>query len=261
MYLRVFACIFGRSDALHFSCIFHITENVSLREPHLISKGKIEYFKDQEFRYYFFLAIIFSLLFFINISASNSYGLNIATFKHSAFTAISLLTTTGFSTENFNDWPAFSNMLVFVLLFIGGSAGSTTGGLKIIRTIVILKFLVFEIKKLIHSKGVFNVTLGKKVISDDIVRATLGFYMFYIFIFISTALLLSSTGLDFITSLSASAAAIGNIGPGLGDVGPSYSWAGLTVFAKYISAAPDATVSARRSKENSNPSVKRIVIA
>ena len=203
---------------------------------YLISKGKFEYFKDQEFRYYIAVCLMFSLLFFINLISSNMYDFNHATFRHSVFTATSLLTTTGFSTENFNDWPAFSNMIVFVLLFIGGSAGSTTGALKIIRTIVIFKFLVFEVKKLIHSKGVFNISLGKKVVDDDVVKATLGFYMFYIFIFIITALLLSITDLDFITALSASAASIGNIGPGLGEIGPANSWGGLNNFAKFLTS-------------------------
>jgi trk system potassium uptake protein TrkH len=179
---------------------------------------------------------MFSLLFFINVISSNAYGFNLTTLRHSIFTATSLLTTTGFSTENFNDWPAFSNMLVFVLLFIGGSAGSTTGALKIIRTIVIIKFLIFEVKKLIHSKGVFNITLGKKVIDDDVVKATLGFYMFYIFIFIFTSLLLSTTGLDFITALSASASSIGNVGPGLGDIGVIDSWGSLNDFSKYLTS-------------------------
>ena len=201
-----------------------------------LAKGRFEYFKDQEFRYYLALALIFGLLFFINIVNSSNYQMNSISLRHSFFTAISLLTTTGFSTENFNDWPAFSNMLVFVLLFIGGSAGSTTGGMKIIRTIVVSKFLIYEVKKLIHSKGVFNISLGKKVIDDNIVRATLGFYMFYIFIFITTAILLSTTGLDFITSLTASAASIGNIGPGLGSIGPTESWGHLTVFAKLLTS-------------------------
>ena len=201
-----------------------------------LAKRRFEYFKDQEFRYYLSLAIIFGLLFFINIVNTNAYQMNSISLRHSFFTAISLLTTTGFSTENFNDWPAFSNMLVFVLLFIGGSAGSTTGGLKIIRTILISKFLIYEVKKLIHSKGVFNISLGKKVVDDEVVRATLGFYMFYIFIFVITALLLSTTGLDFITSLTASASSIGNIGPGLGSIGPSESWGHLTDFAKLLTS-------------------------
>ena len=203
---------------------------------YLISKGKFHYFKDQEFRYYISICIIFSILFFINIISSNEYGFNLTSLRHSIFTATSLLTTTGFTTENFGDWPSFSNMLVFVLFFIGGSAGSTTGALKIIRTIVIFKFLIFEVKKLIHSKGVFNITLGKKVIDENVVRATLGFYMFYIFIFIITSLLLSATGLDFMTALSASAASIGNVGPGLAGVGPAESWGGLNVFAKYLTS-------------------------
>ena len=146
------------------------------------------------------------------------------------------MTTSGFSTEDFNDWPALSNMLVFVLFFIGGSAGSTTGGMKIIRTIVVSRYLICEVRRLLHPKGIFNIKLGNKIIDDDVVKATLGFYLFYIFIFILTALVLSSTGLDFITSLAASASAIGNIGPGLGTIGPSGNWGHLTDLAKWLTS-------------------------
>ena len=127
-------------------------------------------------------------------------------------------------------------MLVFVLFFIGGSAGSTTGGMKIIRTIVISRYLLCEVRRLLHPKGIFNIKLGEKIIDDDVVKATLGFYLFYLLIFIFTALILSMTGLDFVTALTASAAAIGNIGPGLGAIGPTLDWGHLTDFAKWLTS-------------------------
>ncbi len=213
--------------------MFCAATNFSLHY-YFIAKGKFEYYKDPEFRFYLAICIIFSMLFFINIVNTNKYQINLLTIRHSIFTAVSLLTTTGFSTADFNNWPDMSKMLVFVLLFIGGTAGSTTGGMKIIRTIVVSRYLICEVRRLLHPKGIYNIKLGKNIIDDDVVKATLGFYLFYIFIFILTALILSTTGLDFITSLTAAASAIGNIGPGLGAIGPSESWGNLTDLAKWL---------------------------
>jgi trk system potassium uptake protein TrkH len=129
-----------------------------------------------------------------------------------------------------------SKTLLFFLLFIGGSAGSTTGGMKIIRSILVFRYLVYEVRKLLHPKGVFNITIGGRTINDDVVRATLGFYLFYLLIFVLTSLVLSATGLDTTTALSASASAIGNIGPGLGSIGPTDNWGHLTDLAKWLTS-------------------------
>ena len=129
-----------------------------------------------------------------------------------------------------------SKTLLFFLFFIGGSAGSTTGGMKIIRSIVVVKYLLYEVRKLLHPKGVFNITIGENTIDDNVVRATLGFYLFYILIFVFTAVILSFTGLDVETALTASASAIGNIGPGLGSIGPTDNWGHLSDFAKWLTS-------------------------
>ena len=215
--------------------MFLAATNFSLHY-YFIAKGKFEYYKDHEFRVYFGLCIIFSILFFINIVGTNKYQTDLLSFRHSVFAAVSILTTTGFSTENFNEWPEMSKMLLFFLFFIGGSAGSTTGGMKIIRSIVVVKYLLYEVRKLLHPKGVFNITIGENTIDDNVVRATLGFYLFYILIFVFTAIFLSFTGLDVETALTASASAIGNIGPGLGSIGPTDNWAHLTDLAKWLTS-------------------------
>ena len=215
--------------------MFLAATNFSLHY-YFIAKGKFEYYKDHEFRVYFSLCIIFSILFFINIVGTNKYQTDLLSFRHSVFAAVSILTTTGFSTENFNEWPEMSKMLLFFLLFIGGSAGSTTGGMKIIRSILVVKYLLYEIRKLLHPKGVFTINLGKNSIDDNVVRATLGFYLFYIFIFVFTAIFLSFTGLDVETALTASASAIGNVGPGLGTIGPYGNWGHLTDLAKWLTS-------------------------
>ena len=215
--------------------MFLAATNFSLHY-YFIAKGKFEYYKDHEFRVYFGLCIIFSILFFINIVGTNKYQTDLLSFRHSVFAAVSILTTTGFSTENFNEWPEMSKMLLFFLFFIGGSAGSTTGGMKIIRSILVVKYLLYEVRKLLHPKGVFNITIGENTIDDNVVRATLGFYLFYILIFVFTAMVLSMTGLDVTTALTASASAIGNIGPGLGSIGPTDNWAHLTDLAKWLTS-------------------------
>ena len=137
-------------------------------------------------------------------------------------------------TENFGAWPHLSQTVILFLLFIGGSAGSTTGALKLIRTIVVIKYLILEIKKILHPKGVFLLTIGDKIIKDNIVRNTLGFYLFYIFIFGACAIILSILGLDTITSLTASASSLGNVGPGLGTIGPTGNWGHFPMLAKWI---------------------------
>ena len=119
--------------------------------------------------------------------------------------------------------------------FLGASAGSTTGGLKLIRTILIFKYLFYEMKKLIHPSGVYNIKIGNKIIDDDIIKNTLGFYLFYFIIFIFAALFFSSYNMDFTTSLSASASSIGNIGPALGSVGPYDNWGHFPSLAKWVS--------------------------
>ena len=232
------ASIAAYSGAIQWTIIvfmFLAATNFSLHY-YFIAKGKFEYYKDHEFRVYFGICIICSILFFINIVSTNKYQADLLSFRHSVFTAVSILTTTGFSTENFNEWPEMSKTLLFFLFFIGGSAGSTTGGMKIIRSIVVVKYLLYEVRKLLHPKGVFNITIGENTIDDNVVRATLGFYLFYILIFVFTAVTLSFTGLDVETALTASASAIGNIGPGLGSIGPTDNWGHLSDFAKWLTS-------------------------
>jgi len=215
--------------------MFCAATNFSLHY-YFIAKGIGKYFKDQEFKVYLTLILFCALLFFINIINSADYSFNFESIRHSIFVSVSLITTTGFGTEDFESWPTMSKTLVFFLLFVGGSAGSTTGGMKIIRSILVFRYLIYEVRKLLHPKGVFNITIGENTIDDNVVRATLGFYLFYLLIFVFTAIVLSMTGLDVTTALTASASAIGNIGPGLGSIGPTGNWGHLTDLAKWLTS-------------------------
>ena len=201
-----------------------------------IRKGRLEYFKDREFKVYMGLMLFFLIIFFIDnyIGIFLKNGVFEHGFRDSLFTSVALLTTTGFTTINYESWGFASQTMVFILFFIGGCAGSTTGAIKIIRTILIFKFLARELKKLIHPKGVFHIKMGDKRISEEVVSNTVGFYLFYIFIFVFAAIIFAFLGSDFITSLSVSASAIGNIGPGLGEIGPSSNWNNLPNIAKLL---------------------------
>ena len=145
------------------------------------------------------------------------------------------MSTTGFTLTNYSDWGNSSQIIVFILLFVGGCAGSTTGGIKLIRTLLVLKYLKSILRKLIHPKGVYPIRIGKKEISDDIIQGVLGFYLFYILIFMILSLIVALTAnTNFISSLAVSASTIGNIGPGLGVIGPIYNWEHFPNITKII---------------------------
>ncbi|MFB0517457.1 MAG: potassium transporter TrkG, partial [Candidatus Neomarinimicrobiota bacterium] len=124
--------------------------------------------------------------------------------------------------------------LVFTLFFVGGSAGSTGGGIKVIRIMVVLKYIVAEMRKLVHPHAIIPVKVGNYNIPDQVIRNTLGFLLFYLGIFLVIALILSFFNLDMMTALSASASALGNIGPAFGGVGPYDHYGWLADGAKWV---------------------------
>ena len=200
-----------------------------------LSKGKFEYFKNEEFRIYIYAFFVISIIFFLNTTFYNVFNGTFESLRSSMFTTATLLSTTGFTTANYEVWPNLSIVMIFILFFIGGTSGSTTGALKIIRSVLIVKYLIYEMKKMLHPNGIYNIKIGGKIIEEDVVKNTLGFYLFYLFIFVFSALIFSIYNIDFITSLSTAASAIGNIGPGLGEIGPTDNWAFLPNELKLVS--------------------------
>ena len=198
----------------------------------LIAKKSFQYFNDSEFRFYISFIVIFFILTFINVATI--YGYTLKNVTASLFNTISILTTTGFTLYDYGSWPALSQLIVFFLFFIGGMAGSTSGGIKLIRTILVVKYIKSEVTRMLHPRGLHHVKIGDSVIDDEIVRSTLGFYLFYILIFALCALVVSMNGLDIVSSLAISASSIGNIGPGLGIIGPTSNWASLNDPTKYL---------------------------
>lgn len=170
----------------------------------------------------FFCLIICSILFFREGWALEN------SLRTGMFQVISLITTTGYVTSDYAQWGSGVPIIVFLLLFLGASAGSTSGGIKIIRHLVFIKNSYFEFNRLIHPKAVIRIKINGEVVKPRILTHILVFLLIYIFIFILGTMALSFMGLDFVTALGAAATSIGNVGPGLGMVGPAYTFAGLS---------------------------------
>lgn len=211
-------------------------------------KGKWQrIINNEEFKWYFFGSIL--LVFVITIVILNfqdpnfhttihhpkPYGNLESAFRHSLFQVISIFTTTGFVSADFTMWNSFASMLIFSLFFIGGSAGSTSGGVKIVRQITMIKSSILELKKLLHPSAIIPVRYGGKAIHQNIVFNILSFFVLYMLIFILGSVLFTFLGLDFMSAMGATASSLGNIGPAIGSLSPTDNFAHLSVGAKWLS--------------------------
>lgn len=155
-------------------------------------------------------------------------------FRESAFQVVSIVTTTGYATANYCNWGPFLILFMFILMFTGGSAGSTGGGIKMVRLLLLAKNSRMELRRLIHPNAVIPVRLNHKVVPQQVVYNVQAFMVFYLIITAFSALVISVMGYDVVSSLSAVAATLGNIGPGLGDVGPAMNYSHFPVFGKWF---------------------------
>ena len=210
-------------------------------------RGKpLIHFKDEEFKFYFFVVLLSSITIAIYLTGSNIVMTSGVTYNNagfweslrfSTFQVVSIITTTGFATANFNLWPAYCCLLLVVLMFLGGCGGSTGGGIKISRIQLLLKYSVAQIERRLFVRSLCNVRLNKQRIENSILHKTLSFFFIFIGIFVLFTLLLCWTGVDdIVTATTASIACLGNIGPGLGKVGPDYTFAWMSAPAKIILA-------------------------
>ena len=183
----------------------------------------------------FLKIVIFSIIILYLYMIIKDGGFKETSFISVSFNVISILTGTGYVTENFSNWGNFPLIFFLILMFIGGCAGSTTCGIKIFRIQILYQFISNQIKKIIYPRGVFNLKYEKQNIDERFMSSIISFIFLYIVIFFIVTTLLSLTGLDFVTSISASATAISNVGPGLGDViGPNGNFGELSSYSKWI---------------------------
>ena len=205
----VFMAVAGINFALHFTAWRRASA-----EP---------YFSDPELKVYAVLLLGFAVLVSFALYLTGTYDTLAASFRYGTFQVVSAMTTTGFTTAPFYQWTGFLPVLLICIAFIGGCAGSTAGGMKVIRVILLFRQSLREVRRLIHPHAVIPVKVGGQKASNTVISAVWGFFFLYIASFAIMTILLTATGLDAETAYSAVGACITNLGPALGDAGPNYA--------------------------------------
>ena len=214
--------------------VFMLFAGMNFTIHYLAFHGKFEFTKiNTEFRFYiFFIAIVTLVVAVVHLVHVN---FNIEeSFRQALFHVTSLVTTTGYVSSDYENWAPFSRMFFFTLLFIGGCAGSTGGGIKFARHFLLIKNGSLELKRLLHPRAIIPVRFNGKAVGADIILNVQAFFIFYIGITVLGSIVLSFFGLDFITAAGAVATCIGNVGPGIGAVGPLNNFAELPDMVKWI---------------------------
>ena len=202
----VFMVICGINFSLHFYAFKGSTQH---------------YLADEETRFYFTILVVAAIITTSILLLHNTYD-SWQAVRAGLFTVVSIFTTTGFTTANFSSWPSMLPYLVFFGAFTGACAGSTGGGMKVVRVLLIWKQGIREIYRLIHPNALFPIKLNHRPVSSSVIEAIWGFFSIYVILFITLTLTMVASGMDFLTAFSAVGACINNLGPGLGDVAQHY---------------------------------------
>lgn len=217
-FIIVFMMLAGINFALHYR---------ALRGQPLI------YFKDAEVKFFASLILLATLIIGFDVWKVTGHHW-FKTIQYSLFQVVSILTTTGYGTADYEQWSGLSQVILFFLMFFGGCAGSTGGGMKIIRTMILLQMGRNEIKRLIHPQAVFSIRIGNIVVPREVAANIGSFFLLYAGLTVIGILIMSGLGLDFQTAFGSVAAMINNIGPGLGQVGPTDNYAHIPMIGKWI---------------------------
>ena len=199
---------------------------------------------DTEFKWYlsfigvFVLITTLSLFFSVDLNSSTVnhpeiYGKFESSFRHSLFQVVAIVTTTGFVTGDFVSWTPFLTMLFFGIMFMGGSSGSTSGGVKVLRHLILIKNGLLEFKRSLHPNAIFPLRHNNHVVEKPIIIHVLAFFILYLILFIIGAGVLSLLGLDFESSIGGAASSLGNVGPALGTLGPTNTFDSLPSIGKF----------------------------
>ena len=212
----IFMLMAGVNFTLHFAAL---KRGFSMRT----------YFQDDEFRTYIkWVSTLLVLVSFLTLSSGTG------TIGETIFNTVSIATTTGFAISDYAIWPPGTGMLLLAAMFVGACAGSTGGGMKVIRVLLLFRQGIREIRRLIHPHAIIHVKVGEQSVSNAVVQALWGFFVLYMVCYSVIAILLAMTGVDMMTALSATAACLTNTGPGFGEVGPASNYATLPDAAKSI---------------------------
>ncbi|WP_097046253.1 TrkH family potassium uptake protein [Flagellimonas pacifica] len=206
--------------------------------------GKVQrIIKDEEFKYYTSFIVLFTVVaalvvyYKANVPISDFhpmvFGKAESAFRHTLFQVVAVVTTTGFVTADFTSWTPFLTVLFFGLMFLGGSAGSTAGGIKVMRHLLIIKNGLLEFKRTLHTNAVIPVRYNNKTVTEHIVYNIIAFFVLYMLLFIIGSLVLGFLGLDFVSAIGGSASSLGNVGPALGSLNPVSNYNSLPNAGKW----------------------------
>jgi trk system potassium uptake protein TrkH len=191
--------------------------------------------RDEEFRAYLGIVLVASAMaaYFLGPDSGGA----IDRIRTGAFQVVSIITTTGFASEDFQLWSDQSRMVLLVMMFIGGCAGSASGGPKVVRQVLIARYTLLELRRTVHPRGVLPVKLGGRVVPDDVMRGVLVFFLFYLLVFAVCTMVVIALGADIMTGITATIATLGNIGPGFNQVGPMSHFGDLHPASKIVLTA------------------------
>ena len=212
--------------------VFMLLFSINFNSYYLAVKLKFRDALNAEVRSFIF--IVLCAIGIITVNIYRSYDSVWDAMRHAAFSVASLISTTGFSTEDFNLWPALSQTVLVIIMFIGACAGSTGGGIKVSRLMIALKGYFREIYTLIHPKQIKKITIDKRPVDREVVRSVNAYIACYILVFSVSLLLITLEDRDLVTNFTAVTATINNIGPGLSGVGPASNYADFGIFSKLV---------------------------
>ncbi len=211
---------------------FMLFSGINFSMYYSIFKGKWrDLLENEELKLYLFIILVSVSCISLNLYFT-SYPNILESIKDAFFQVTSIITTTGYSTTDFDLWPSFSKAILFLLMFIGGSAGSTAGGIKVIRILVIIKLIKRDILKIFHPRAIIPVKLNDKVIANETIAGINSFLGLYVILFVLSTILITLEGVDLVTASSSIAATLGNIGPGLAGVGPTQTFYSYSLITK-----------------------------
>lgn len=213
---------------------FMLLAGINFSLHYRLIKGDLAIFgKDPECRVFLFLVCLIILVVTLNVYGTVYDTLSSAV-RYASFQVSSIITTTGFVTADYERWPALSQSLLIVCMFLGGMAGSTGGGIKIMRIILLVKHSYQEIFRIIHPHAVTTVKLGGRAVPSEILNSIWGFFILYLVLFVASAMIMAFLGLDMVSSFASVAACIFNVGPGLGLVGPVDNYLSVPLVGKWV---------------------------
>ena len=216
--------------------MFMFGVNFALYYRFLIGERFRAFFRDEEFRWYFIFAVSFILLVSV-INLQHYEGNFLTSLRYGSFQISSIMSTTGFVTYDFNQWPAASHIIIVIAMLIGSCAGSTAGGIKVIRIILLSKLSRRNVRATGQSRRMEVIRLDGKAVDEHMLSQIAQFVFMYVALILIGGFLMSlGSGYDLTTNLSAALTCVSNVGPGLGAVGPVYNYAGYTLHAKLIAS-------------------------